>query len=436
MEWIEKILQAGNITEACYEVIRNKGAAGVDKMSVKELKAFLDENRAQLEDQIRNGQYLPKPIRGKEIPKRDKKMRLLGIPSVVDRMLQQAVSRVLMLQYELIFSNYSYGFRPQRNAHQALGKALDYINTGYQNIVDIDLKAFFDEVDHSLLLQILYRHIKCPTTLCLIRRWLRVPICINGKLVKRRKGVPQGSPLSPLLSNVMLHELDMEMTRRGLRFVRYADDFSIYCKSEKEARKIGNSVYLYLKDKLKLPINRQKSGIRRPLEFSILGYALVSSYQKGSRNKYQFVADKKRWETLKKNIKEITCKTSPMSLDVRMQKLKEVCRGWINYFKYANILGKLKDLDGWIRNRIRYCIWHDWKRPERKRKNLIRLGVEQEMAYQWSRSRMGGWAIAQSPILGTTITIARLIQRGYEPMLSYYRSVNPSKQMISLFPTT
>src|ERR1035437_8063192 len=436
MEWIEKILQAGNITDACYEVIRNKGEAGVDKMNVKGLKAFLDENRTQLEGLIRNGQYLPKPIRGKEIPKRDKKMRLLGIPTAVDRMLQQAVSRVLMLQYEQIFSNYSYGFRPQHNAHQALGKALDYINSGYQHIVDIDLKAFFDEVDHSLLLQILYRHIKCPTTLCLIRRWLRVPICINGKLIKRRKGVPQGSPLSPLLSNVMLHELDMEMTRRGLRFVRYADDFSIYCKSEKEARTIGNSVYLYLKDKLKLPINREKSGIRRPLEFSILGYTLVSSYQKGSRNKYQFVVEKKRWETLRENIKEITRKTAPMSLDVRMQKLKEVCRGWINYFKYANILGKLKDLDGWIRNRIRYCIWHDWKRPERKRKNLIRLGVDQEMAYQWSRSRMGGWAIAQSPILGTTITINRLIIRGYESMLSYYQSVNTFKQMNSLFPTT
>ena len=181
-------------------------------------------------------------------------------------------------------------------------------------------------MDHTLLLQILYRHIKCPATLCLIRRWLRVPICINGKLIKRRKGVPQGSPLSPLLSNVMLHELDMEMTRRGLRFVRYADDFSIYCKSEKEARTIGNSVYLYLKNKLKLPINRDKSGIRRPLEFSILGYSLVSSYQKGSRNKYQFVAEKKRCETLKKKIKEITRKTAPMSLDVRMQKLKEVCR--------------------------------------------------------------------------------------------------------------
>ena len=174
----------------------------------------------------------------------------------------------------------------------------------------------------------------------------------------------------------------MEMTRRGLRFVRYDDDFSIYCNSNKEARNIGNSVYLYLRDKLKLPINREKSGIRRPLGFSILGYALVSSYQKGSRNKYQFVAEKKRLETLKKKIKEITRKTAPISFNIRIQRLKQVCRGWINHFKYANILRKLKDLDGWIRNRIRYCIWHDWKRPERKRKNLIRLGVEKETAYQ------------------------------------------------------
>jgi len=434
MEWIEKILQTGNITDACYEVIRNKGAAGVDNMSVKELKAYLDENRTQLEGLIRNGQYLPKPIRGKEIPKRDKKMRLLGIPCAVDRMLQQAVSRVLMLQYEQTFSNYSYGFRPQRNAHQALGKALGYINAGYQNIVDIDLKAFFDEVDHSLLLQILYRHIKCPATLCLIRRWLRVPICINGKLIKRRKGVPQGSPLSPLLSNIMLHELDMEMEQRKLRFVRYADDFSIYCKTESEARKIGNSIFLYLRDKLKLPINREKSGIRRPLTFKILGYGFVSTYRKGEKGKYQLVVEEKRWKTLKTKLKEITRKTSPISFDQRMQKLKEVQRGWINYFKFASIYNKLNELDGWLRNRIRYCIWTDWKKPERKRKNLIRLGIDLDHAYQWSRSRMGGWAIAQSPILNTTITIARLTQRGYESLLTHYYKVSPHYQSSPLFP--
>jgi hypothetical protein len=224
---------------------------------------------------------------------------------------------------------------------------------------------------------------------------MRVPILQDGKLIKRHKGVPQGSPISPLLSNIMLNELDTEMERRGLRFVRYADDFSIYCKTRHEARIVGNSIYLYLQDKLKLPINREKSGIRRPADFKILGYGFVPTYRKGEQGKYQLVVEAKRWDNLKAKLKELTRKTLPMSFDRRMQKIQEVQRGWINYFKYASTQSKLESLDGWLRNRIRYCIWHDWKKPERKRKNLIRLGVDPERAYAWSRSRMGGWAIAQ-----------------------------------------
>ena len=433
MQIIDAILSAGNLTQACRQVIRNKGAGRVDAMSVKELKPYLDKNRNELTELIRQGKYYPQPIRGKGIPKGNKKQRLLGIPTVVDRMLQQAVVRIIMPQYEYLFSEYSYGFRPMRNTHQAIQKSLGYINSGFQHIVDIDLKGFFDEVDHCLLLQILYRRIKCRETMCLIRRWLRVPILVDGKLVKRRKGVPQGSPLSPLLSNIMLHELDMEMERRKLRFVRYADDFSIYCKTESEARKAGNNIFLFLRDKLKLPINREKSGIRRPLTFKILGYGFVSTYRKGEKGKYQLVVEEKRWETLKTKLKEITRKTKPMSFDQRMQKLKKVQRGWINYFKFASVYNKLNELDGWLRNRVRYCIWHDWKKPERKRKNLIRLGVDPEHAYQWSRSRKGGWAIAQSPILITTITLTRLTQRGYESLLTHYYKVSPHYQSPPLF---
>jgi len=205
----------------------------------------------------------------------------LGIPTVTDRWLQQAVSQVLATKFELDFEAHSYGFRPEKNTQQAVTQALKYINDGYQDIVDIDLKGFFDMVDHSKLLQLIYNRVKCPTTLRLIRKWLRAPIWKKGRLHKRRKGMPQGSPLSPLLSNILLDELDKELTKRGLRYVRYADDFSIYTKSKAKAREIGNAVYVFLRDKLRLPINREKSGIRKPVQFEILGYKFVPTYEKG-----------------------------------------------------------------------------------------------------------------------------------------------------------
>lgn len=395
MKLVDEILRVGNLTQASNEVIRNKGAGGIDGMNVESLKDYLTKNRNSLEEQIRNCTYYPQPIRGKDIPKGNGKFRTLGIPTVVDRMLQQAVLRILMPKYEYMFSVYSYGFRPKKNTHQAIGKSLEYINEGYQHIVEIDLKSFFDEVDHVLLLQILYRKIKCKATMTLLRRWLRTPILLNGKLVKRRKGVPQGSPISPLFSNIILHELDEFMESRGMKFVRYADDFSIYCKSKSKAKFQGNEVYKFLRDKLKLPINREKSGIRKPVNFQILGYGFVPTYRKGDKGKYQLIVTKTRWETLKFKLKEITRKTSPLSFNERITKLNQVMRGWVNYFKYASISQKLKDIDSWVRNRLRYCIWHDWKKPERKRKNLIRLGVKPDMAYAWSRTRMGGWAVAQ-----------------------------------------
>lgn len=434
MQTIDKVLSARNLTGACAEVVKNHGAGGIDGMSVKQLKSYLDLNREELCQNIREGNYIPQPIRGKEILKRNGKPRLLGIPTVIDRMLQQAVLRVIMPQFEYMFSEYSYGFRPQRNTQQAVIKSLDYINSGYQHIVEIDLKGFFDEVDHCLLLDLLYRHVKCPVTMQLIRRWLRAPIWVNGTLMKRRKGVPQGSPISPLLSNIILHELDTEMERQGLRFVRYADDFSIYCKTKSEAREKGNKIYLFLRDKLKLPINRDKSGIRRPVNFSILGYGFVPTYQKGVKGQYQLIVEQSRWKQLKAKLKEETRKTTPTTFDERVQKIKAIQRGWINNFRLANIQGKLKELDGWLRNRLRYCIWHHWKKRERKRINLMRLGVNPRDAFRWSRSRLGGWAIAQSPILNTTITVDLLCKRGYESMLSWYQISAPHKFTPTLFP--
>ncbi len=429
---IEQILRRENLLRAMRKVQKNRGSAGVDRMPVTKLSELMSIDKEELTAKVLSGKYLPQAILGVEIPKGNGNLpagkagkRLLGIPTVTDRLLQQAVLQQINARFEFEFSESSFGFRPKKSLHQAVLKAQSYINDGYQDIIDIDLKSFFDEVDHRYLLQLVYRKIKCRETMRLIRKWLRAPIQINGRLVKRRKGIPQGSPLSPLLSNIMLNELDRELERRGLRFIRYADDFSIYTKSKAIARKVGNSIFTFLKDKLHLPINLEKSGIRRPVNLTLLGFGFVPTYVKGEKGKYQLIVSSKSWKKFKQKLKIITRKTTPMSFNERIHKLNEVLRGWVNNFRMASIYNKLSELDGWLRNRLRYCIWHHWKKPERKRKNLIRLGIEQGQAYAWSRTRMGGWPVAQSPILNTTITLKRLMQRGYVPMLDIYKRISP-----------
>ena len=422
---IEQVLNRRNMHLAYRQVLRNKGSAGVDGMQVRELKHYIDKNVTSIALSITKGSYLPRPILGVAIPKSNGKTRLLGVPTVIDRWLQQSVAQAITPLFEYEFKDHSYGFRPGKTAHQCVQQSMQYISEGYQHIVDIDLQNFFDEVDHCLLLQLLYNKVKCPITLCLIRRWLRSPIKINGQLTKRRKGVPQGSPLSPLLSNIMLHELDKYMEKEGLKYVRYADDFSIYTKYKSKAKAAGNKVYLFLKNKLKLPMNFEKSGIRKPVQFEILGHKLVPTYEKGTKGKYQLVVSDKSWKKLKQEAKTITRKTTPLTLSKRITKLKALQRGWLNYFRMASITGKLRDVDSWIRNRLRYCIWHHWKKKENRRKNLMKLGVDYNHAVAWSRTRKGGWAVAQSPILTTTITLERLKKRGYQSMLDYYFKVNP-----------
>jgi len=332
--------------QAAYnQVVSNKGSVGVDGMSVLKLPSHIRQNWNAIAAAVCNGCYVPQNILGVEIPKSNGKTRLLGIPTVTDRLLQQAVHQVIMPMFEAEFKEHSYGFRPNRNAQQAVQQAQDYINAGNRHIVDIDLKSFFDEVDHCILLQLLYSKVKCPMTLRLIRKWLRSPIQVNGRLIKRRKGVPQGSPLSPLLSNIILHELDKELEKQGHLYVRYADDFSIYTKSKQAAREIGNSIYLFLKNKLKLPINQAKSGIRKPVHFEILGYKFVPTYNKGERGKYQLLVSEKSWDNLKLRLKGLTRKTMANTFDERIQKINEVQKEWLNYYRLASIVGKLGTLD-------------------------------------------------------------------------------------------
>jgi len=272
---IKRLTSKKNLNDAYLQVYRNKGGAGVDGVSVMELKSLLRTHAERYTQQIERESYQVSPILGIEIPKSNGKKRMLGIPTVVDRVFQQALHQVLQPIFETDFQKHSYGFRPQRNAHQAVAQSLKNINSGYQCIVDIDLKSFFDEVEHYVLLELIYKKVKCRPTMKLLRSFLRAPILIGGKLHKRKKGVPQGSPLSPLLSNILLNELDKELEKRGHRYVRYADDFSIYVRSKKSAKRVGNSIYKFLRDKLRLPINRKKSGIRKPLDFQVLGFGFV-----------------------------------------------------------------------------------------------------------------------------------------------------------------
>jgi group II intron reverse transcriptase/maturase len=424
MNHLRQVLTYRNLQRAIKQVKRNNGSSGIDGMKVSELEEYFKANWQEIKTSIENGTYQPSTVLGVEIEKPDGGTRQLGIPTAIDRVIQQMIHQVLCPLYDIEFSLYSYGFRPRKNAHQAIHQALDYINSGYQDIIDLDLKSFFDVVNHDFLMGILYRKVKDERLLRLIRKYLKAGMMLDGLEQVRLNGTPQGSPLSPLLSNILLNELDKELTRRGLRFIRYADDCSIFVKSKYSARRVLKGITRFIEVDLKLKVNREKTKICRPLSYCILGYNFVSTYEKGEMGKYRLQVSPKTFARMKKKVKEITRKTNPMSFSERIERLNQYMKGWVNYYKYAHIQGKLSDLDCWIRNRLRYCIWHHWKKSEKKRRSLIRLGIRPRQAYAWSRTRMGGWKVACSPILGTTITIDRLKKRGYIPFNEHHREIS------------
>ena len=412
---LEEILDIRNITRALKQVTANKGAGGIDGMQTDELRDYLSANWQILRKSILEGSYKPQPVRKVEIPKPQGGTRMLGIPTVIDRLLQQSISQWLTLRYDYDFSRYSYGFREKRNAHQAVVQAQDYLNAGYEWIIELDLEKFFDKVHHDRLMSTLARNIPDKRTLKLIRGYLTSGIMEGGVVSQRMEGTPQGSPLSPLLSNIVLDELDKELATRGHRFVRYADDCSIYVKSEKSGHRVMESITKYIENKLKLTVNRDKSKVSRPSDSTLLGFSFYKS-----REGWEIRIAPKSLDKIKKKIKEKTKRNDPAPAKEKIKKLEAVIRGWVNYFCIAKGKSRMEELDQLVRTRLRIGIWKQWKKPKTKRIHLIKLGISKQKAYEWSNSRKAYCRVAHSPILCRSLNNQYFAQLQYVGFTNYY----------------
>ena len=386
MELLEKVLSRNNLNNAYKQVYKNRGASGVDGVTVDELFSYIIEHKEEILYKIRNRKYKPQPVRRVYIPKENGKLRKLGIPSVIDRVLQQAIVQVLTPMYEEQFSNSSYGFRPGRCCEQAVIKALELFNDGYDWIVDIDLQSFFDEVNQDILIGIIRRTVKDGDLVSLIRKFLQSGVMENGVIQETKKGTPQGGNLSPLLSNIMLNELDKELEKRGLNFVRYADDCLIMVKSEKAANRVMESITTFITKKLKLKVNVEKSKIARPNEIKYLGFGF---YKKINQKIWRPKPHIKSIEKFKSKLHEILIRNRSMSLDKKLFKLKQLIYGWVNYFKIADMKVFLIGIDGWIRRKLRVIIWKQWKRIRKRYTCLRKLGINHRDAYVTANSRRG-----------------------------------------------
>ena len=412
---LERIVDKRNIFEAYKKVVANKGSHGIDGMRVDELLPYLQENYETLKASLLSGKYKPQPVRRKEIPKPSGGVRLLGIPTVVDRLIQQAINQIINPIFDKEFSDSSYGFRPKRSTHMALKQAQKYINEGYRYVVDMDLEKFFDNVNHDLLMHLVSRKIDDKRVLKLIRKYLKSGIMLKGMRVKSEEGAPQGGPLSPLLSNILLDELDKELDRRGHRFCRYADDCNIYVKSKRAGERVLESITKFLEIELKLKVNTEKSAVSSPTQRKFLGYSFY--YGKGG---IRFRVHDKSYGRLKEKIRNITNRNVSMNFNYRIKKLNEIVVGWVNYFKLADMKNKLKELDQWIRRRLRAVVWKTWKLVKTRFKNLMKLGVPKSKAWEYANTRKSYWRISKSPILSKTITNQRLINHGFKSLSSQY----------------
>lgn len=411
---LEEILSRENMFRALKKVKANKGSPGIDKMTTEELPDYLKKHWLEIRQKLTEGRYKPSPVRKVEIPKDGNGKRMLGIPTVIDRLIQQAISQKLVEEYDAGFSEHSYGFRPGRRAQQAVLQAKSYIEAGYENIVDLDIEKFFDRVNHDYLMSRLALRISDKKLLLLIRRYLQAGIMEEGIVRIRDEGTPQGSPLSPILSNILLDELDKELEKRGHRFVRYADDCTIYTATERAARRIRESIGKFLETRLKLKLNEAKSGVRKPNEVKILGFGFL----KNRKGEWKIIISKKAKDKLKQKVKALTKRGFTKSLETRIAGLKAILRGWGNYFKLTEMPNDFKDLDGWIRNRLRICAWANWKRPKTKLRKLMSLGIEESIAIGWCNSRKGNARAANSGILKRSLNNKYFKDLGYFELAS------------------
>jgi len=416
---LENMLTRNNLNKAYKRVKSNGGAAGIDGMTVEQMLPYLKEHSEEFIQSIKDGKYFPQAVRRVEIPKPNGGVRKLGVPTVTDRMVQQALVQILQPEFEKIFSENSYGFRPKRSAHQAIKQAKKYYEQGYEYVVDIDLAKYFDTVNHDMLINMVKEEIKDERIIKLIRKFLKSGVMENGVINPSTEGTPQGGNLSPLLSNIYLNKFDKLLESRGHKFVRYADDCNIYVKSQRAAERVMQSCINYLEGKLKLKVNMQKSRTGKPTQTKFLGFSL---YQIKGRTGIR--PHEKSIKRFKDKVRKITKRNRGRSIKSILLELRRYTIGWLGYYSLADMSGKMKALNSWIRRRIRMYIWKQWKKVKTRFYNLKRLGIPKSKSWEWANTRKAYWRIASSFILSRSLINEYLASLGYVDIFQRYKALH------------
>ena len=419
---LERILSRNNLNRAYKRVKANKGAPGIDEMTVEDALPWLREHREELLDQIRNGKYKPHPVRRKEIPKPDGGIRKLGIPTDIDRIIQQAISQKLMPIYEPKFSDGSYGYRPGRSAKDAISRVKEYAEEGYRYAVSLDLSKYFDTLNHERLLNLLRKEIKDERVIQIIKRYLKSGVMENGVVMETEEGSPQGGNLSPLLANIYLDEFDKEFETRGVPCVRYADDIVLLARSERAAKRLLETSTSYLEGKLKLTVNREKSKVTSVFairNFKFLGFAL------GRNGSGIYIrVHPKSWKKMKAKLKNLSSRRHVQSVIPALYKIRVYMRGWLNYYGIASMKKAIEELNGWLYHRIRMCIWKMWKRPRSRRKYLMKLGIPEHYAHMAANSRRGYWFTSATSTVNRALSKEILVRKGFYDLADAYQQMH------------